>query len=548
MGGGRGRGEGGGGRGCAVAGHPFVAFTCFMLFTLLAGPALIIAGGVTLASLRTDVRGLAIADFRKSVQGWESDYLKGFSSRGSLYVLAKADNTQDRCGLPDPEVPGRPVIFNLTGGAMPLDTMTDARAAEEDPPLMLSNQHKFFNASLLKSSRWTTNEPECSMQVALSTSPPVDGTFPNSHLEVPVYRSAPLRCMRIEKTEESSQRSGQSTTRTTYKLESLSKLAKHLPQNAIMSHAYAALPSSQGSGGSQTEDTCARQCSNDYHGTWIPAAGGQGSLGSCTVRLVLDDLCLKVKGGVGNGTLQVDNSYPAQGPGCFWNPPRSSFASARYSMEQGSDKQTHGVDFMVRSAHDPWLMYMAKTKGTGNFGMTQAQKFMMGLILLIVGGLLCLCWVKVCYFGRKMLSPKSRPEERPAGAMQGYYYDATARYYKGPQRRSAASMAMQQMPMGMQPPAPYGQPPAPYGQPPAPYGQPPAPYGQPPAPYGQPPAPYGQPPGHFGQPPAPYGQPPAPYGQPSAPYAPPPPATGVPVPRLPSGEGYPPPDAAKTVV
>ena len=379
------------------------------------------------------------------------------------------------------------------------------------------------------------------MQVALSASPPVDGTFPNSHLEVPVYRSAPLRCMRIEKTEESSQRSGQSTTRTTYKLESLSKLAKHLPQNAIMSHAYAALPSSQGSGGSQTEDTCARQCSNDYHGTWIPAAGGQGSLGSCTVRLVLDDLCLKVKGGVGNGTLQVDNSYPAQGPGCFWNPPRSSFASARYSMEQGSDKQTHGVDFMVRSAHDPWLMYMAKTKGTGNFGMTQAQKFMMGLILLIVGGLLCLCWVKVCYFGRKMLSPKSRPEERPAGAMQGYYYDATARYYKGPQRRNAASMAMQQMPMGMQPPAPYGQPPAPYGQPPAPYGQPPAPYGQPPAPYGQPPAPYGQPPGHFGQPPAP-------YGQPSAPYAPPPPATGVPVPRLPSGEGYPPPDAAKTVV
>ena len=165
-------------------------------------------------------------------------------------------------------------------------------------------------------------------------------------------------------------------------------------------------------------------------------------------------------------------------------------------MEQGSDKQTHGVDFMVRSAHDPWLMYMAKTKGTGNFGMTQAQKFMMGLILLNVGGLLCLCWVKVCYFGRKMLS---RPEERPAGPMQGYYYDATARYYKGPQRRNAASMAMQQMPMGMQPPAPYG-------------------------------------------------QPPAPYGQPSAPYAPPPPATGVPVPRLPSGEGYPPPDAAKTVV
>ena len=168
---------------------------------------------------------------------------------------------------------------------------------------------------------------------------------------------------------------------------------------------------------------------------------------------------------------------------------------------------------MVRSAHDPWLMYMAKTKGTGNFGMTQAQKFMMGLILLIVGGLLCLCWVKVCYFGRKMLSPKSRPEERPAGAIQGYYYDATARYYKGPQRRSAASMAMQQMPMGMQPPAPYGQPPAPYGQPPA----------------------------HYGQPPAPYGQPPAPYASPPAPYAPPPPATGVPA-------GYPPPDAAKTVV
>ena len=132
------RGEGRGGRGFDVA-DQCKAFTCFLVFTLLAGPALIIAGGVTLASLRTDARGLAIADFRECVQGWESDYLNSFSSRGSLYVLAKADNTQDRCGLPDPEVPGRPVIFNLTGGAMPLDTMTDARAAEEDPPLMLSN-------------------------------------------------------------------------------------------------------------------------------------------------------------------------------------------------------------------------------------------------------------------------------------------------------------------------------------------------------------------------------------------------------------------------
>ena len=340
----------------------------------------------------------------------------------------------------------------------------------------------------------------------VSPSPPPFPDPTTSYLDVPAYTTGSLKCKRTEQTDKSSKRSGQSTTRTIYKLESSTKLATFLPLNAVMGKAHTGSSSSHGSGSSSSQDACVHECTNDYGGTWAPATGGQGSLGSCKVRLALDDFCLKVKinNETNNGTgeissLEVDNSYPAQGMGCFWDPTHKGFASARYSMEQDTDKQTHGVNFMLRSSHDPWLMYMAKTKGTGSFGMTQAQKFMMGLILLIIGALLCLCWVKVCYFGRKMLSSKSRPEQRPAGAMQGYYYDATERFYKGPQRRNAASMAMQQMPMGMQPPAPYGQPPAPYGQPPAPYGQPPAPYGQPP------------------------------------------PATGVPA-------GYPPPEAAKTIV
>ena len=501
-GGGMGRGEGSGGRhghhhdhraGGGICGAAKGVTACLAL-TLVAGPVLIIAGGLTLASAGTDTRGLKIADFRQSLASWESDFYEGVSSRGALYIAVTAPGTADRCGLleaniePTPGGTSSPVtVFNLTGGSLPADTMKDSRAAVEDPPLVLPSQYKFSNTTLLKSSRWVSSEETCNMNFGLSYHHHnISMDNPLENTRVPAYVTGTLSCQRHTKT--TKDRNGDSHTVDVYQLDEFRTLSKALPANAFLNTESRPRTSSD----SQQSNICADQCTGDYRGAWLNAGGG-----SCRVRLVLDDFCVKTTTGK-TGALEVDNNFPAPGPGCFWD--SGKFQSAKYSLEQPSDVQTHEVNLLVRSSSDPWLKYLALTNGTGQFGMTQRQKAVMGLVLLILGALLCFCWFKAGYFCCKMLSPKTRPQERPQGAMQGYYYDVTQRYYKPPPgARPSAAMAMQQMPMHMSPQhgaqPPYGNPPqAMQGAPPGVYGAPPAQHGAPPPQYGAPPPQYGAPP------------------------------------------------------
>ena len=501
-------GEGGGGL-CGAA----KGVTACLALTLVAGPVLMIAGGLTLASASTDTRGLKIADFRQSVASWESDFYEGVSSRGALYISATAPDSVDRCGLPD-GVDGV-TVFNLTGGSLPADVMKDPRAAAEDPPLVMGPQYKFSNSTLLRSSRWVSSEETCNMNFGLGYHHHNTSTEPSKNTRVPAYVTGTLQCQRHTKTTKDQR--GDSHTVDVYRLDDFRTLSKALPDNALLNPESRPRTSSQ----SQSQNICADQCTGDYRGVWSNAGGG-----TCRVRLVLDDYCVKTTTGK-TGALEVDNNFPAPGPGCFWD--SGKFQSGKYSLEQASDVQSHTVNLMVRSSSDPWLEYLALTQGTGNFGMTQRQKAVIGLVLLIIGALLCFCWFKAGYFCCKILSPKTRPQERPQGAVQGYYYDVTQGYYKPPPgARPNAAMAMQQMPMHMNPQPAYG------GAPPPQYGAQP-PYGNPPqAMQGAAPGVYGAPPAQYGAPPAPYGAPPAAIGMPAG-YTPGMPA-GYPPAKSPSGD------------
>ena len=82
--------------------------------------------------------------------------------------------------------------YNLTGGTLPLDTIRDSRAAEETQTLTLPSQYKFFNSSLLKSSRWVAPEQRCNLRIAMT--PIYQNISMDGALEVPAYTTGTLEC------------------------------------------------------------------------------------------------------------------------------------------------------------------------------------------------------------------------------------------------------------------------------------------------------------------------------------------------------------------
>ena len=379
--------------------------TCCLCSLLLAGPILLIVGLAFLGSARTDHRGNAIDEFNAKTADWNPKYYEEFKALGDSITFEFS--TPFEC-LTQPT--NSPLLLNATADTT--DTLKDAR----DVARPLAPQYKFVDgaefsfsgggkaqaATKCTSGKYQHGIP---MQYSLSSS---NHTLTAAGANLPFNKFNVYQCD--------------------------SRTGKLKLKDAPVATAAAAAPAApasagpkkhrklQAAGDSQTQDNvrrCQATCQDRFFGTF------NQHYGTCDRKLYLKELCWKVKR-TGSGGWQVDKAFPLPGAGCFYNSDGNggdpTFDFARY------DSQPHGdVQVTVRSSHDPWLQYLAVTHGTGGFGLSKTDKVKIGMALIIIGGLLCFCWVQCCYFLCGMRG-KNRPQQRPANPVAAYYYDATARY------------------------------------------------------------------------------------------------------------------------
>ncbi|KAG2484779.1 hypothetical protein HYH03_016434 [Edaphochlamys debaryana] len=288
--------------------------------------------------------------------------------------------------------------------------------------------------------------------------------------------------------------------------------------------------------------------------SFAPGPGGVGGVGAGTSGLNFtyggQQYSIPPTAGSLNGTWQLNNTWPPLGDGNqtaganvlrqgfqwnIWTGPRSGDAPLWQYDSTVFYQPPDAITVTVRSAFDPYLMYLSRTGGSGWLGADRTTVLIFAscfiafgsiciLVTLIVGP--CLCWGK----GLVSKSPFKKPD-----GMAGMAWEC-AMGCCPPHRISPEQMppsaANQTSPNIIYPVAAPVMVPGPY--PPAgPGGYLPGPEGHPP-PGGYPPQPGGPPPGY---PPPPPGQPAAaghPPGYPS-PGPSPGPAAGPP-----AGGGAPP--------
>ena len=369
---------------------------------------MLIVGLAFLGSASTDHRGNAIDDFNAKTADWNPKYYEEFKALGDSITFDFS--TPFEC-LTQPT--NSPLLLNATADTT--DTLKDAR----DVARPLAPQYKFVDGAEFSfsgggkshaSTKCTSGKYQhgIPMQYSLSSG---NHTLTASGSSLPFNKFNHYQC---------DSRSGKLNLKD-------APLAAAAAPTAAASAGPKKNRKLQAAGDSQTENNvkrCESTCTNRYLGTF------NRHYGTCDTKLYLKELCWKVKR-TDRGVWQVDKAYPLPGAGCFY-----SSDDSMMTMKSGDPNfdfalygpQPHGnVQVTVWSSQDPWLQYLAVTHGTGGFGLSRTDKVKIGMALIIIGGLLCLCWVQTCYFLCGMRG-KNRPQQRPKNPVAAYYYDATARY------------------------------------------------------------------------------------------------------------------------
>jgi len=156
-----------------------------------------------------------------------------------------------------------------------------------------------------------------------------------------------------------------------------------------------------------------KQTTNDLQTTCY-SKGGQPTNSNCYYYYYLSDFCVKVTNR--SGYWAPDNSYG--GFGCLygdnnpsdsgnWNP--GYYQQALYN--NGSIFHTQfdfsSVTTTIRHLNDPYVYAQYLTQGSMDFGLTRAQKALVGLVLIVIGSIfslpccVCLVLMTVCFSKRR---------------------------------------------------------------------------------------------------------------------------------------------------
>jgi len=116
------------------------------------------------------------------------------------------------------------------------------------------------------------------------------------------------------------------------------------------------------------------------------------STGTCKYYQTMDSFCVKVSKNSGNG-WNFDQTFG--GYGCdytqthmsgYWNP--IVYDNVYYSKT--SPYSYDNFPGTIRSQYDPYIVAQYITKGTLQFGLTPAQKAIVGIILIAIGACFCI--------------------------------------------------------------------------------------------------------------------------------------------------------------
>ena len=170
---------------------------------------------------------------------------------------------------------------------------------------------------------------------------------------------------------------------------------------------------------------CSNECARLYNGTW------SGSV--CTATSYIQSLCftaeyddaqiLKLSGVASAGSPA--SASLSETKGCFYDTADSMFDIQPQSPAKYGPKPVSPInlDIEIRHRDDPFILAQRLTKGTLDFGLSQAQNAGIGLGLLIAGLLIyvmmCGC-VYLCFKGTTSLFKTSASPIAPAPIQQSY--------------------------------------------------------------------------------------------------------------------------------
>ncbi|KNC49787.1 uncharacterized protein AMSG_06066 [Thecamonas trahens ATCC 50062] len=144
---------------------------------------------------------------------------------------------------------------------------------------------------------------------------------------------------------------------------------------------------------------CSQVCSDD---------GGQWDSTTSTCRFYLraSDMCLKV---TLSGSSWTPASVPGSGFGCLYKNQggtKGDWSISSYtSVSAGATITPSTVQLTIRSSDDPYILASDLTNGSYDFGLTRAQKIVIGIVLIVIGcvWMCCVCGgvyaIYMCFMG-----------------------------------------------------------------------------------------------------------------------------------------------------
>jgi hypothetical protein len=142
-----------------------------------------------------------------------------------------------------------------------------------------------------------------------------------------------------------------------------------------------------------TQISCNTSITNDCLNKCTAKAGvWTGSV--CNIQKKADKFCVRINKNLA-GTFFANNTvYSTSSLGYGCEPGPKSDWNIAYSYQASTSAATSwDVIAYIRSSYDPYVYAAFLTNGTYDFGMSTAEKIVMGFVLIIIGALMLCCLI-----------------------------------------------------------------------------------------------------------------------------------------------------------
>ena len=148
----------------------------------------------------------------------------------------------------------------------------------------------------------------------------------------------------------------------------------------------------------------------------------------CKKTSYLSEFCVKIKYSSAQERYNVEGMFPSvkkKSYGCYYNPQTGAFDMTKYEEEEPVF-----TNLLVRFSDDPYLTYQEETGGTGNFGMPVEDSIKTGLILTVLGVLVCMIEFHVFRGIYRYIKSFDFDDNspRPTHFVGRFYYDSARTY------------------------------------------------------------------------------------------------------------------------